>query len=149
MFATKNSGRARPRTGRRLTRLLKGLVGAVALALFAGALTPPAEAGPPSSVRGRQVRVNGPRAPRPPDWVQSHVNPGVWSSLNPQPLPPRVQQSVGRVNPGVWSSLNPQPLPPRVYNSNSRVNPGVWSSLNPQPLPPRVATSGRGVLVGR
>jgi hypothetical protein len=58
--------------------------------------------------------------PRPPDWVtRTRLNPGVLSSLNPQPLPPRIWQSAvrtSRVNPGVLSSLNPQPLPPRAVN---------------------------------
>lgn len=44
---------------------------------------------------------------------------GQLVSLNPQPIPPGVETSVG---------LNPQPLPP---------GPGDLVSLNPQPLPPR------------
>jgi hypothetical protein len=147
MFAKKRSGPAQPRASR-LTLFLKGLVAAVVLS---SAFTSAAQAQSPSRSNLALLRLNGPRGPRPPGWVQRFINPGVLSSLNPQPLPPRVFGSaVTRVNPGVLSSLNPQPLPPRVFgNTVGRINPGVLSSLNPQPLPPRSATTGLNLRFGR
>jgi hypothetical protein len=47
-------------------------------------------------------------------------------------------------------ALNPQPLPPRVWNNVGRsfVNPGLRQFLNPQPLPPGGSLQG-AVWIGR
>jgi len=54
------------------------------------------------------------------------VSPGAKSSINPQPLPPRIQQLPGRVAgsstmvPGARIMINPQPLPPRQSKRHQR-----------------------------
>jgi hypothetical protein len=40
------------------------------------------------------------------------------------------------------SSLDPQPLPPKVNTTNDASNPGDAVSLNPQPLPPKIGAVG-------
>jgi hypothetical protein len=55
------------------------------------------------------------------------VSPGAKSSINPQPLPPRIQQLPGRVagsstmGPGARIMINPQPLPPRQSNGTNGI----------------------------
>ena len=51
------------------------------------------------------------------DFLSAQPLPGSKESLNPQPLPPKVQNGPQRLSPGSKQSLNPQPLPPKVQNS--------------------------------
>jgi hypothetical protein len=46
--------------------------------------------------------------------LRSPSQPGGWVMINPQPLPPRVQQGGSVTRPGSWVTINPQPLPPRI-----------------------------------
>jgi hypothetical protein len=55
--------------------------------------------------------------------------PGAQSSINPQPLPPRILQVPGKtaatgsstMGPGARIMINPQPLPPRVQNGTNGI----------------------------
>ena len=56
----------------------------------------------------------------------------------------------GQPGRGAESSINPQPLPPTVqqelvFAGSSRMGPGSRVMINPQPLPPRQQSSANGI----
>lgn len=50
----------------------------------------------------------------------------------------------GQLGHGAESSINPQPLPPRVLQGSAAIGPGSRVMINPQPLPPKQQT-GYGI----
>jgi hypothetical protein len=74
---------------------------------------------------------NGDRPDRTKIWQTGKgaetVTPGEKSSINPQPLPPRILQEQaaagggGMLRPGSRVMINPQPLPPRVQNGTNGI----------------------------
>lgn len=57
---------------------------------------------------------------------------GAESSINPQPLPPRVLQRVLQQQAG-------------IVVASSRIGPGSRVMINPQPLPPKQQTGAYGI----